>query len=377
MKTAMDTQTIVDIIKGLTSALANSRMYFPEHPQVKKQIDAAHGEILKALNVVDEITLIRVADEIIVLNTPVRSKDITIEKFSNELARCGISRITFQQGISDEEVAQWVMDMVASGDTGIRSTLHIQVGKIEIPKSASTLESLLPMEAGRRLEAELFYDTKLIEIRRLYEGILGGQALNPVDLERIVFAFARVFEKGTNPLRLLAFLRTFDEYTYTHVANVFILTMSLAEAIGIEGGQLVEIGIASLMHDMGKLFIPSEVLNKPSKLSDEEWMIVQSHTIRGAAYLMGIKGIPRVAVLAALEHHIRYNGSGYPHLGENYQPHLVSQMVAITDAFDAMRSRRSYQDAKPMDFILNVLNKERGVAFNPMLVDAFINMMSD
>lgn len=375
MNSQVDPRAIVDIIKSLTSAVANARMYFPDHPQVKKQIEVAHGEITRALELVGELTFLRIADEVIVFNSPVRAKDIAVEKFADELTRTGISRLTFQQGVTTEEVALWVMDVAGHGEAAVRGGEHVQVGKVEIPNSVSSVENPLPMEGVRRLEAELFYDTKLIEIRRLYEGILGGEGLNPADLERIVYAFARVFDKGTNPLRLLAFLRTFDEYTYTHVANVFILTMSLAEAVGIEGEKLVEVGIASLLHDMGKLFVPEQVINKPTRLSAEEWQIIQSHTVRGAVYLMGIQGIPRVAILAALEHHIRYDGSGYPNLGEGYAPHLVSQIVAITDAFDAMRSRRSYQDAKSMSFILNVFDKERGTAFNPMLVEAFVKLL--
>ena len=161
------------------------------------------------------------------------------------------------------------------------------------------------------------------------------------------------------------------------MANVFILTISLAETIGVDGRHLVDIGIASLLHDMGKLFVPAEVLNKKSKLSPDEWRTIQSHTIRGASYLMGISGIPQLAILAALEHHIRYDGSGYPMLAEGYTPHIVSQMVAITDAFDAMRSRRTYQEAKPMEYILNILLKEKGGAFNPILVDAFIGLVTE
>ena len=377
MNSQISAHTLIEIIKGLTSAVANARIYFPSHPQVKLQIDAAYMGIRRALERLTELTLIRVADEIIVGHTPIRTKDVALEKFAAELARNGLSRVTFQKGLTLGELTVWVMAVASPAESAVYSSQNIQVGKLEIPARGPAIEEPLPIEGGRRLEAELFYDTKLIEIRRLYEGVLGGETLNPVRLERIVFAFARVFHRGANPLRLLAFLRSVDEYTYTHVANVFILTISLAETIGVDGRHLVDIGIASLLHDMGKLFVPAEVLNKKSKLSPDEWRTIQSHTIRGASYLMGISGIPQLAILAALEHHIRYDGSGYPMLAEGYTPHIVSQMVAITDAFDAMRSRRSYQEAKPMEYILNILQKEKGVAFNPMLVDAFIGLVTE
>lgn len=369
--------TLVEIIKSLTSAVANARMYFPGHPQVGLQIDAAYMEILGTLERFMELTFVRVADEIIVGRSPIRTKDISLEKFAGELARNGISRVTFLRGLTRAELTAWVTAVASTAESAVFSSRNIQVGKIEIPEGPVAMWEPKPMEGERRLEAELFYDAKLIEVRRLYEGLLGGQPLDPVRLERIVFAFARVFERGTNPLRLLAFLRSVDEYTYTHVVNVFILTMSLAETIGVASANLVDVGIASLLHDMGKLFVPHEVLNKKGKLTPEEWRTIQSHTIRGASYLMGIDGIPHLAVLAALEHHIRYDGNGYPALAEGHTPHLVSQMVAITDAFDAMRSRRAYQDAKPMEYILSVLVEEKGAAFHPLLVDAFIGLVTE
>ena len=109
-------------------------------------------------------------------------------------------------------------------------------------------------------------------------------------------------------MSLLASIKSSDEYTFTHVANVGILTMSQAETLGFKGEQLHQIGVASLLHDVGKLFIPDEILNKTSALTPEERKVIETHTVKGARYLMGLDGIPKVAVLAALEHHLKFDG---------------------------------------------------------------------
>jgi response regulator RpfG family c-di-GMP phosphodiesterase len=92
-------------------------------------------------------------------------------------------------------------------------------------------------------------------------------------------------------------------------------------------------------------------------------------------YILKLDGIPKLAFLAALEHHIRYDGTGYPNLGKNWRPNIVSQMIAIADMFDAMRSRRSYKEPKPDELIIKILQQESGTAFNPQLTRNFVRLL--
>ena len=151
--------------------------------------------------------------------------------------------------------------------------------------------------------------------------------------------------------------------------------MSQAEALGFHGAQLHHIGVASILHDVGKLFIPDEILSKPAALTPEERRIMETHALQGYRYLMENGRVPKLSVLSALEHHIKYDGSGYPHFKKGWQPSIVSQMVAIADVFDAMRSRRAYQGPRPLDIILGVLNKGKGSDFNPLLVNNFLKLI--
>ena len=174
---------------------------------------------------------------------------------------------------------------------------------------------------------------------------------------------------------MLANLKGADQYTFTHVVNVCLLTMAQAEVLGISGCKLFDVGIAAVLHDVGKLFVPDDILNKPGKLTKEERSIIETHSISGARYILKLSNVPELAILGALEHHIRYDGSGYPYINSHWRPHLISQMIAIADIYDAMRSRRPYQDPKPEKLILNILKKEKGIAFNPHLVDNFLSLL--
>jgi HD-GYP domain-containing protein (c-di-GMP phosphodiesterase class II) len=176
-------------------------------------------------------------------------------------------------------------------------------------------------------------------------------------------------------LSLLASLKSAHEYTFTHVTNVCILTMSQAETLGFAGEHLHQIGVASLLHDVGKIFIPEEILSKPGKLTQDERKIIETHTVKGARYLMGIEGIPKLAVLSALEHHLKYDGSGYPSIKGGWRPNIASQLISVADVFDAMRSKRSYQGDIPIEKIVEVLNNGKGTTFNPQLIEHFLRLI--
>jgi HD-GYP domain-containing protein (c-di-GMP phosphodiesterase class II) len=192
----------------------------------------------------------------------------------------------------------------------------------------------------------------------------------------MVKAFIGGFARGLNPLGLLASLKSSDEYTFTHVVNVCILTMSQAESLGIAGQHLYNIGISSVMHDVGKLFIPEEILNKPGALTVQERQVIESHTVLGAQYLLRMKDIPHLAVLGALEHHLKYDGSGYPKLSAAWKPNIASQMIAVADVFDALRSRRSYSEPMSMKVAVKILTEEKGTTFHPILVDNFLKLIT-
>ena len=151
--------------------------------------------------------------------------------------------------------------------------------------------------------------------------------------------------------------------------------MSLAESLGFRGENLHQMGVASLLHDVGKLFIPEEILNKPGKLSQDERAIIETHTVKGARYLLGLEGIPKLAVISALEHHLKYDGSGYPSIKGGWTPNIASQIICVADVFDAMRSKRSYQEAMPLTKIEEILRNGSGKAFNPQLVDHFLKLI--
>lgn len=366
------------VVAHLNAAIANARLYAAGHPQVLRYLERAHGELMRVLAHQPELTFIIVDDDLVVDNQPLAAKTPHLGQFVQMLKHCAIERITFCATVSSAELSQLVGDLSSSHRCAVRSTPGIKLGKVQVRRDSESNgpQEYLAPEAKEKIEAlGQFRDRALDDLKDIYLQIQISKQITIGGLSEIVQGFVQGMLTNVNPLLMLSSLKSSDEYTFTHAINVCILTMAQAEALGIGGAKLYDIGIAASLHDAGKMFVPDEILNKPGKLSPREWEHMRNHSLHGAQYLLRLEGLPRLAFLGALEHHIRYDGTGYPDLGKGWRPNLVSQMIAVADLFDAMRSRRSYKEPKPDDFIIKMLIKDRGPGFNPLLVDNFLRLI--
>jgi putative nucleotidyltransferase with HDIG domain len=159
------------------------------------------------------------------------------------------------------------------------------------------------------------------------------------------------------------------------MVNVSILTMGQARGLGVEGALLREFGLAALMHDIGKVRTPVDILAKPEKLTESEFEIMKRHTVNGAEILRRTPEIPVLAPIVAFEHHLRADGTGYPDNVKRPTLNLGTMLCGIADVYDAMRSQRSYQQAFPTERILAVLQRNDGTQFDQHLVRRFSQLV--
>ena len=161
-----------------------------------------------------------------------------------------------------------------------------------------------------------------------------------------------------------------------HESNVSVLNIFQAETLGLRGEALRDVGIAGLLHDVGKLFVSKDIIEKKTKLDDTEWKAMQLHPVYGALYLSALPEVPKLAVIAAYEHHMKYNGNGYPQPKRILRgQHLISQLVAISDFYDALRTERPYRPPFDVPVIIGLLKNGSGKDFNPELVNNFITSL--
>jgi HD-GYP domain-containing protein (c-di-GMP phosphodiesterase class II) len=177
----------------------------------------------------------------------------------------------------------------------------------------------------------------------------------------------------------LTTIRDYDEYTFTHSVNVCIFSVALGKKLGFSRLELYDLGLAALMHDIGKARVPLEVLNKTSSLDDDEWRVMQAHPWLGSLSLFSLRSYeetPYRAILVAHEHHMKSDLTGYPKAIRPRRLGLFSRLVSVADGFDAATSRRSYQTVPiEPDAVLREMweNPRRG--YDPVLVKALINLI--
>lgn len=203
-----------------------------------------------------------------------------------------------------------------------------------------------------------------------------GAKVNRMRQERIIMPI--IEEIIARPVRMcdLIDLKPYDDYVYYHAANVVITSILTGVELGLSGTQLYELGLAALLHDVGNIFIPKSILNKPGKLTPEEFEIIKQHSQMGFDYLREHFDITIEACMGALQHHENYNGTGYPNRLKKDKISIYGRIIAITDVFDALTSRRPYRQpmfpATAMDFI----DMNAGTMFDPEIVAGFKNVMA-
>ena len=167
-----------------------------------------------------------------------------------------------------------------------------------------------------------------------------------------------------------------DAYTNGHSARVAEYSREIAARYGYDQDKQDLIYMMGLLHDVGKIGVPDEIINKPSRLTDEEFAIIKSHPVIGGRILGNIKGMPELGD-GARWHHERYDGRGYPDGKKGEEIPIEARMIAVADAYDAMSSNRSYRGALPQEKIREEIEKGKGTQFDPEFADIMLAMIDE
>ena len=364
-----------NLIRHLMTAVANATLYSAAHQQVARLTAAAHNELLICLEDEDELLLMVVEDQLIVSGAP-QPANLYIGRFIQALKSRGIDHVTFMRTVTPQDLTILVAGLAKPvGSSQELSTADsIRVGKVGIRLSHGE-DGVSPEELQQIPLFSNIAREELAKFLDIYEQVKNNGKLSVTGIYDIVTAFVRAFKQEAGSLLAFAPLRAMDEYTFTHSTNVCILNLAQAMSLGIDGPMLHDIGIAAMLHDIGKLFIPDEILNKPGKLTDEEWQIIKQHPLKGAQHLLDTPGVPHLAVVTAYEHHMKFNMTGYPTAPAGWRQNVCSQMTTISDCFDAMRTKRTYCGALEWEEVAGTLMGMSGTALHPVLTKNFLKVL--
>jgi HD-GYP domain-containing protein (c-di-GMP phosphodiesterase class II) len=166
-------------------------------------------------------------------------------------------------------------------------------------------------------------------------------------------------------------LKCFDNYTYAHSVNVAVLSLFIGISMGFARNTLSELGLSAILHDIGKIFIAKEIINKPAKLTDEEFEEIKTHSFRGYEYARDKYRLPIASYIGILDHHEKWDGSGYPNKTNGKKISLFGRIISIADVYDALTSERPYRTAWSPSEAMEYISGNSGVMFDFELVEIF------
>jgi len=365
--------TYADFVRRLAAVTRGATLYSSEHPIVQRGIDALTSLCRAGLQKADAVVVGVIGDEFVVNGHRLHNSAATLVGFARELRSQDVEKITFAQGITVDELRTFVIELADRRSPlafarrlDTRNIRRITIGRIIVDE----VDEPTGVAAARRV-----YASAVATAQSLWEQARAGDQPDPHSARKIIDSLARLVSRDRTSLMALTALKRYDNYTFTHMVNVSVLAMAQARSLNLDGALLREFGFAALMHDIGKVNTPTEILNKPDKLTPAEFDVMKRHVVDGAHILRRTPEMPALAPVVAFEHHLRQDLSGYPEKVGHRDLNLCTQIVSIADVYDALRSNRIYREGLPSERIRAIMTQKDSPAFNTKLLRRFINLM--
>ena len=372
-----------DPIRFLVSfgqAVSTMALYNDGHPARERAVDRSY-QCLQDLQRDDACPRFSfLGEETIYQETALR--ELGDWEWGTRLAQAGVQRIEFDKNVGRDQYEEFLEEMMARITLSVIDTSEarttrptgIKIGALGIRGEKKEVEPQLvaPVPVAT-ISYSLGEEAESIE--SMHRDVLERGKLPLAEAEAVVRSLSMAMHGDQQMILPLLQLREFDEYTTTHSLNVSVLVMALAESLQLAQQDVRAFGIAGLLHDLGKVNIPKDILNKPGKLTDEERQVMQNHPVAGARMIIESGRKLDLAATVAHEHHIMINGQGYPTRHYHRPCHKASNLVHVCDVYDALRTKRPYRDAWEAERVLTYIEERAGTEFEPEIAGSFVRMM--
>ncbi|MGZ8397477.1 MAG: HD-GYP domain-containing protein [Gemmatimonadales bacterium] len=371
----------VRFLTAVTQALSTMSLYGDDHPATARCLETALERLQELQETDPKLQFTFLSGEVVFGSEVIH--ELEGWEWSDRLVKAGVERIEMLGPVDVDQFGRFLSHLAMR--LGIRpgsSTDIWQVGESPIRYGQVTLgQGQSPMEI-LRLEPAMPVATlsySLGEERAtmdwVHNEIQKGARIPMVEADAVVRSLSIAMHAEQAMVLPLLQLKEFDQYTTTHSMNVSVLAMALGEYLELGGETVRALGVAGLLHDLGKTCIPREILVKPGKLTDAERVVIRQHPIVGARMLLASAEPLELAAVVAYEHHVMLDGGGYPTLHDARGAQYASMLVHVCDVYDALRTKRPYREAWESERALAYIQDRSGVEFDPAIAQAFIAMM--
>ena len=367
---------VKNVFIGLLNAIQAGKIYSEGHPTFKEFVDVLYLRLVEHLGEKREIILGIIEGELAWEDEIYFELSQRLKSLVEFLQECGINRIIFRPGLRPDELSAFIAFLTRPGKRRslesqetdeLQGLENIHVGKLRARAAG-------PAKGDRERHAR--YEGSLEFASRSLTAVLNKEEIDFLDLRFNILNVMENFMGRHQELLNLMSVKEKDLITFVHLLHVSVLSMSFASKLGFAKDDVLDLGIAALFHDVGKLHISSEILKKEGKLADDEFARIKDHPLLGSMILQGYQdALGILPAVVAFEHHLRFDRKGYPKVPYPRPPHAASLIVSLCDVYDALAQKRSYKTDYPPDKIYEIMILEKGKLFDPALLDRFFQVI--
>lgn len=370
-----------EFLLAFTRAIATLALYDERHPTTIAAVEKSFERLQLALSESGQLKFSFLMNEVVCGQRAMR--ELSDWEWSSRLARAGVQRLEIDSGVTDDEYLGALIEIETKLSGGNQPTTlarpmrtsHIRYGAVGLP--GQVRETLEIRGRAPRPAATIAFSLgeEADAVRWIHDEMESSGKLALLEAEAVVRSLAVAMHGHGNIVIPLVQMKDFDQYTTTHSLNVAVLSMALAETLGFGAQDTRAFGTAGLLHDIGKVRVPHEILVKPGKLSDSEKAVLNAHPVDGARIILEGDQRLDLAATVAYEHHIMIDGGGYPQVRFRRDCHYASRVVHICDVFDALCTDRPYRAAWEIERTLDYIEERAGTEFDSEIASVFTDMM--
>jgi HD-GYP domain-containing protein (c-di-GMP phosphodiesterase class II) len=363
------------VILYMSQSIQSAQIYPEYHNRFHAPLTRLHARILRITAVEGTLHIGVIGDHFVIGESIyLETNKFFPKKLLRELRERGIEKISFKGGLTYGELKQFILFLASGKETSPnRKWENISYGILATfdgsSSSSGPLTHSLPKSHILSGATSVVKDI-LTTINR------GSGGVSIQEGRDIVANVMKGLHQDDFLISRLTRLQDHDDYTVTHSLNVCSMVLAQAMRIGIQESGIREIGLSALLHDVGKIQIPREVLHKPGKLDATEFAQVAGHSVAGANILRKIDCGSELPMIVCFEHHIKYNYGGYPKVTYRIPLNIASCMTQIADVYDALRTNRPYRKSLSLESSITIMREGRGTEFEPVLFDNFMEIIA-
>jgi len=364
----MKEETTLEFVQQMMRAYQGLRLYPAQHPNIRRQLQEWQQTLQLLFQDAPRI-LIGIHQQTLYCNDELFSDSASAsEALMKILEECHLQTVAFCQGVSERELLDFLV--ITANGSGSAAALRQAFGEASIRNIE--LVKFTEDEDFEEKPASEVYQQALQVTESIFKDVRMGKIPSSEEASQVVKGLVETTLSDPHALLALSLIKDYDDYTFTHSVNVSVIALAVGRACGLNKEELRVLGIGGLLHDLGKLKIDIGIINKPGRLTSNEFDAIKQHPLLGANILREMQQVPEAVVEMGLCHHLRYDQSGYPESEKDRALLPMTHMVTIADAYDAMTTLRPYQRPLTPRRALQHLQEQEGVLYHPQILKTFI-----